>query len=188
MELKESLYTFVQTFGREGIDLGELNINLEEAEDNNSLESFYKLLQFEEALLTGGELSIGITPLKNQAKDQEGWAWTRKDNKKIRDEKSWSADWTVFANKNGDAIYFNQADGKVYGSIEKQQHYELANSLATFFEVLSACMLLEEKKYHFNTSDEDKEVLPEFIEDVQATISGKLEEEQMEDFVTFFFY
>lgn len=187
MELIDSLIYFKKTFGRQGNDLGTFQINTE-LPNFDTLENMYKMLLFNEVLTIGGEFCMDIYPYNKLPEIQRGWyTILSKENQWIPDDIKWNKNWIVFATRDEDAIYYNQIDGGVYGSIEKEIFYKLSDSLSLFFHVLSECMEMEENVFHFETTDEDEEITDLFLEKCQNILSKNMKAENVTGFMNFFF-
>ncbi len=162
MELKKAIEKLHAVFGRGNIDIGSFDVvdNVDSISVKNQLESFYSLTVFEDVLTIGGEFFLDIQPEIKIKRAQEGWYFILDKEGELQcDDLKWDKNWIVFANRNDDAVYFNKADGGIYGSIDKRQFFHLSSSLADFFCLLSECMKMEEEKYEFDTSDDDEEPL-----------------------------
>jgi hypothetical protein len=187
MDLKIELRNFIDVFGRDGMDIGNPSFS-ENSNKINQLDLFYETLLFNKVLTIGGEFFINIIPFSNLTKAQEGWYNIKtKDNNWITDDKKWNKDWVVFANRNDDAIYCNNLDNCVYGTINKAKHYKLGNSIAQFIHILIECMKLEEGKYNFETVNEDEETKSEFLDDVYSILNSISDKRTADDFMEFFF-
>lgn len=187
MKLKDELKKFATTFGRDGKDIGEIIVN-DNVDETDSFEFFYKTLLFDKVLTIYGELFINIFSFSELSKAQEGWSKIRTTTGEwIDDEKKWKKEWVVFAERNGDAIFYNELDKCIYGTINKNEFFKLSNSLSLFFYVITECMILEDRKYQFNTYDEDEETLQEFINDVLGILNNCANKENKDDFIQFFF-
>jgi hypothetical protein len=189
MELNESLKSFAGIFGREGNDIGKVSYSDTAVTAGDPLDQLYALLQFEKLITVGGEFFINIPPAEKRSMQQQGWYLVRKkgSDEWITDDTHWSRDWLVFAGRNDDAIYFNKSDGKVYGSVDKKLRFQLGNSLAEFFSLLSAAMQMESERYSFNTRNEDEEVLPDFLSDLQELLEANTDTKTATEFIAFFF-
>jgi hypothetical protein len=187
MDLKKELRNFIDTFGRKGTDIGNPIFN-GNSDKVNQLNLFYETLLFNKVLTIGGTFFINIIPQSNLTKAQEGWYnILTKDNNWITDDNKWNKDWIVFANRNDDAIYCNNTDNCVYGTIDKTKHYKLGNSIAQFIHILIECMKLEEDKYNFETNNEDEELKSEFLDDVYSILNNISDAKTADDFMEFFF-
>jgi len=187
MDLKIELKKFKDTFGRKGADIGDLNFN-ENSKKSNQLDLFYETLLFDKILTIGGEFFINFIPYSSLAKAQEGWYNIQtRDNNWITDDKQWNKDWVVFANRNDDAIYCNNIDNCVYGTIDKVEHYKLGNSIAQFIHVLTECMKLEQEKYGFETVNDDEQIKSEFLDDVYSILYRFSDIQIADSFMAFFF-
>ncbi|WP_036932244.1 hypothetical protein [Prevotella sp. HUN102] len=190
MMLIEVLRKMNDIFGRNKTDLGTFSIIDDTTKDvdcADELEQFYFFSVFDEVLIIGGEFFLIIQPKEKIDKAQEGWyRILNNEGEWQTDNIKWNKDWIVFANRNDDAVYFNKADGGVYGSVNKRHFFHLSSSLADFFFILSECMKMEEEKYKFSTSDEE-EPLEEFINDTRNILGQCLNAKQTEDFISFFF-
>ncbi len=185
--LKDALKRFVNIFGRNGTDIGSIKFNDFDNKDE-TLDGFYNLLSYDKVLTIGGEMFMDISPQKDLYKTQLGWYIVKdKNGSWINDDQKWKKDWIVFAKRYDDAIYFNQSDHSVYGSIDKKQFFKLSNSLAQFISILNDCMILELEKYQLNTSTDDDEPKPEFLEDVNEILNNTLDESTSNHFMSFFF-
>jgi len=185
MHLKTELERFVEVFGREDYDIGKVTLSGEDAE-TDSLDSLYKILNFEKPLVTVGELFLTIEPQFNLEKAQLGWYKIKHEESWVSDDKLWNKDWIVFGDRNGDAIFYDKSDGKVYGSIDKRQKYLLGSSLTHFFSVLTQGLVAEKEKFNFETSDDTEEPLPEFLDHIY-TILRQTDKEAADSFMEFFF-
>ncbi|MGB1216863.1 MAG: hypothetical protein ACPG5P_03260, partial [Saprospiraceae bacterium] len=155
MKLIPILKEFSDLFGRDGIDIGNIefkNIKI----SNTPLEIFYEVLLFDNTLTVVGDFLIHITPLNMLNEKQKGWYLCKdKNNRWYEDNENWNKEWIVFGDRNGDAIYYNKLGNSVWGSVNKKKNYKIASSLDVFFEILTACMHLEMEKYNFCTKNED---------------------------------
>ena len=124
MKLIDSLISFKKTFGRQGNDFGSFQINDTKFSNSNNLEDMYNIMLFNEPIVIGGEFNMDIYPQNELAEAQRGWyTILSKDNQWIPDDAKWNKNWIVFATREEDAIYYNEIDGGVYGSIEKEIFY-----------------------------------------------------------------
>lgn len=149
--MENILKQFALTFGRDGIDIGNIkveasSIEISEPELNGELKEFYSLLNFEE-LTIGGEQFLEIFPLGKLQEAQNGWMYVT-DSKTggiSEDTVNWNKDWIVFGDRNGDAIFCKQdtANNPVYGSIQKTRNLLLAPTVIAFFQILTDCMMVE---------------------------------------------
>jgi len=187
MILKDELMKFVNVFGREGHDIGNVNLN---NDDNSGLEEsldlFYHFLRFEKVLTIGGELFINIIPYKDLSKAQDGWYKIKVSDQWENDDKNWNKEWVVFADRNDDAIYYNNLDNGIYGSIDKKINYKISNSLSQFISILTLGMHLEQEKYNFETSEDYEETSEEFLQDIY-NILNDIDSSSADNFMAFFF-
>lgn len=175
MKLIDSLISFKKTFGRQGNDFGSFQINDTKFSNSNNLEDMYNIMLFNEPIVIGGEFNMDIYPQNELAEAQRGWyTILSKDNQWIPDDAKWNKNWIVFATRDEDAIYYNEIDGGVYGSIEKEIFYKLSDSLSEFFHVLSECMKMEETVFHFDTTDDEEETTDLFLEECQKNLSQNM--------------
>lgn len=188
MELIDSLIYFKRVFGRQGRDLGSFQIGTESSNNLDTLEQMYNILLFTKTLTVGGEFFINLYPQSMLPKIQQGWyIILSKENQWISDNIHWNKNWIVFATRNDDAIFYNQIDGGVYGSIEKKKIYKLSNTLSIFFYVLSQCMEMEDNVFNFNTSSDDEEPIKAFLERTREILSLNMELKNIDEFMNFFF-
>lgn len=188
MKLIDSLISFKKTFGRQGNDFGSFQISDTKFSNSNNLEDMYNIILFNEPIVIGGEFSMDIYPQNKLSEVQRGWSTIlSKDNQWISDDAKWNKNWIVFATRDEDAIYYNEIDGGVYGSIEKEIFYKLSDSLSEFFHVLSECLKMEETVFHFDTTDDDEETTDLFLEECQKILSQNMSTKNATDFMNFFF-
>ncbi|WP_338815832.1 hypothetical protein V9L05_23995 (plasmid) [Bernardetia sp. Wsw4-3y2] len=187
MTLKESLKLFSTVFSRQEINMGTLNYNDILVDSNESIEQVYELLSFNQALTIGGEMFITIKA--DLAKAQEGWYLIKnKQGEWEKNDASWNKDWIVFADRSGDAIFYDKESKTIKGTINGKIFFPLSPSLATFFQVLSECMILEEEKYDFITRDEEEdELLPDYLDDISSVLERNLDEDYQQGYMQFFF-
>jgi len=134
-------------------------------------------------------MSVNIETKVKLMDAQLGWYKIRDEQgNEVNDDQNWNKDWIVFADRNGDAIYYNRLDKSVNGSIDKVVHLKLAQTLEDFIKTLQMCMRLEQEKYDMNAQGENEEPLKEFIDDIQHILNeGGNQEKVSEDFMQFFF-
>ena len=187
MELIDSLIYFKKVFGRQGHDLGSFQIGTEFS-NLETLEQMYNILLFTKTLTVGGEFFMNLYPQSMLQKIQQGWYMIlSKEKQWTSDDIHWNKQWIVFATRNDDAIFYNQIDGGVYGSVEKKMFYKLSSTLSIFFYVLSKCMEMEENVFHFNTSNDDEEPIKIFLERTREILSLNMELKNVAEFMNFFF-
>lgn len=196
MALSETLKTFCSIFGRNGFDLGEVSFNenetnrnqLEELDLNGQIKKFYSLIDFKKLVISGA-LFLKIFSSDDLSRAQNGWRWIiDSSGQTVEDTANWNENWIVFGDRNGDAIYVKNDDplSPVFGTIQKIEHFQLADSLETFFKIINKCLVIEEKEFDFETQTADLETDPKFLERVTEVVK-KLAPENEDDFIQFFF-
>ncbi len=187
MNLKESLKQFSIVFSRQEINMGSVSYNDTSIDSDESIEQVYELLSFDQALTIGGEMFITIKP--DLSKAQEGWYLIKnKQGDWENNDASWNKNWVVFADRSGDAIFYDKESKKVNGTINGKIFFPLSPSLAIFFRTISECMILEEEKYDFTTRDEDEdELLPDYLDNISSMLENNLDEHYQKGFMQFFF-
>lgn len=156
MALSETLKTFCSNFWRNAFDLGEVSFDEngtnrnqpEEINLNGQINEFYSFVDFEKLVISGA-LILKIFSLDDLSGAQNGWRWiVDQSGQTVEATANWNKDWVVFGDRNGDAIYVKKDDplSPVYGTIQKIEHFQLADSLETFFKIINKCSLIEEKK------------------------------------------
>ncbi|TXI13128.1 MAG: hypothetical protein E6Q66_10530 [Pedobacter sp.] len=195
MTIENTLKQFALSFGREGVDNGNIKIKahpitISEPQLKTELKEFYSLSNFDE-LIIGGELFMEIFPIEKLSKAQDGWRFiTNPRDKSIsEDTDHWNKDWIVFGDRNGDAIFCKQDinNAPVYGSIQKEKFLLLANSLNAFFQILTESMMMEKNIFEFNTQTDDFILKADFINAVQTIVNKYSESNKSNDFIEFFF-
>lgn len=94
-----------------------------------------------------------------------------------KNDASWNKDWIVFADRSGDAIFYDKESKTIKGTINGKIFFPLSPSLATFFQVLSECMILEE----------EDELLPDYLDDISSVLEHNLDEDYQQGYMQFFF-
>ncbi len=195
MTIENTLKQFALSFGRDGVDNGNIKIETHSIETfqpqlKNELNEFYSLSSFDE-LMIGGELFMEIFPLEKLSKAQDGWRFiTNPMDKSIsEDTDHWDKDWIVFGDRNGDAIFCKQdtVNAPVYGSVQKARNLLLANSLNAFFQILTESMIMGKNVFEFNTQTDDFIPKADFVEAVQKIVNKYSDSNKSSDFIEFFF-
>jgi len=193
MTLENTLKQFALTFGRNGFDIGSIEIDpnpieIDEPQLEGELKEFYSLSKFNE-LIIGGAFFLEICSLEELSEAQIGWRFNinPKNGNITEDTKYWNKNWVVFGDRNGDAIFCKQDIEKnpVYGSIQKARNLLLAPSVNTFFQILNECMRMEQDDFQFDTQTDDFVRKADFIDAVQNIVSKY--NDQPRDFIDFFF-
>ena len=196
MALSETLKEFCSIFGRNGFDLGEVSFNKNETNGNQpedinlsgQIKEFYSLTDFEKLVISGA-LFLKIFSLDDLLRAQNGWRWIiDQSGQTAEDTANWNENWIVFGDRNGDAIYTKNDDplSPVFGTIQKIEHFQLADSLETFFKIINKCLVIEEKEFDFETQTDDLETEPRFLARVTEVVN-RFAPGNEDDFMQFFF-
>lgn len=195
MALENTLAQFADTFGRDGVDSGEIRIEqhtlaVSEPTLEGDLKTFYSLVSFDK-LVVGGELFLELFPAEKLRKAQDGWFYITnpKDGKVSEDTTHWNKNWIVIGDRNGDAIFCKQDEPNtpVYGSIQKTNNLLLADSLEGFFQILNGCLLVEQSQFAFETQTDDFVPKEDFIDAVRQAVSQYSDAGKADEFISFFF-
>lgn len=193
MNLRSALDDFVRTFQRSLKNEGKLNIAaLAESVNTDiplhvDLRTYFEYLHFEDSPQLGGRFNLFLFSLDELEGAQNGWRWdTLRSGEIVEDTTYWKSSWVVIADKDGDAIFVDADNGKVFGSIQKC-NFLVAQTLADFFDALTCTMKIEMDGYHFDVLADDMSPLPQFLNDVRTAVSMKLDAEATSGFMKFFF-
>lgn len=186
-KLTKTLEKFAYTFNKSGENIGYIKFTEASQCIDDQLSFFYKTLRFEQNIYLTGAMLMEIISIENLEKAQEGWFFIRDENSNlIEDHKRWDREWVVFATRHGDAIFYNKKDGSIQATIDKKIFFKLSHSLEEFIKIITSCLILE-AKYGFETTDDDEEILEEFITDVKKILKKDLAQELHVEFLGFFF-
>lgn len=190
--LPASLERFVDAFSRAPDSLGTLRLAqpplpaTEFRELGDLLATYFSHLSFDRPVV-GGEFHLMLFGPKELDTAQQGWRWIRNRNgEPEEDVECWRADWIVIADRNGDAVFVDVADGTVWGSIQKRNMF-IAPTLAAFLDALAACKRLEVDDYGLETTDAEFNPLPAFLQDVRALAEKTLGADAAAGWMHFFF-
>ena len=188
MALKEELKEFVKIFGQNRKNYGVVSFSDKISLKLDSLEIFYENVIFSEFITVGGLMFVNIDPLTELQNSQLNWYKIR-DGKGnlVNDDQNWNKDWIVFANRNDGAIFYNQLDFAVYGTINKLETYKLGDTFEEFIKILRQCMKLQQDKYNMKAQDETEATLPEFLNDIQTILDSNNKGIVNKEFMKFFF-
>ena len=151
MPLMQALTLFAQEFNNGEDNFGTITIMPEEQATqfepalSGQLGIFYAMADFDE-LIIGNTFFFEIATADELPRYQEGWRYVFANGQKdYEDTQNWQADWVVFGDRNGGAIFSKLDDNNspIYGSIQKQQEFKLASSLESFFYIITACLIME---------------------------------------------
>ena len=195
MALLDAITRFVDEFNQEEENLGTLTLLPDEQLVPEKLlaigqlRTFYARVVFEE-LIIGRGFVLDWAPLAQLPRYQEGWGIIYDtDPAGTPDTQYWNADWLVFGDKNGDAIFTKLADpaSPVLGSIQKAEAFHLASSLESFLTILTAGMVMVREEFQYETKLEDYTPKPEFLARVRELVTQQEDADTAEQFVNFFF-
>jgi hypothetical protein len=149
-------------------------------------EFFYKHLRMSDSPTVGGDMFIQLYAPEELEQRQVGWRWDGRTKKEIA---SWNKCWTVFADRNGDAIYSDASSNevsRVYGAIQSKRVL-IADSLADFLRAMSTCMTAEEVTFANETRNDDMSYKSEFLDLLHRSLSSEIPGVNGEGFFEFFF-
>ena len=151
------------------------------------LRDFYLKYNLEDTPTICGDFYIEFIPLKRIKDIEEGWKWIKKDGKLVRDI-SWNENWVIFAVRNEDILIadIGEEGTPIIGSIQKI-NFKIADSFIEFFDVLTECIIIEEKTFNGDTRNEDLSFKLEFLEAVKCILENKLSKGNAMNFYNFFF-
>lgn len=193
MTLLSSLTNFVDIFQRSPANFGEISISSKPRKFEidiplgKTLQEYYSSINFTGKPQVGGRFLLFLFKPEELLGAQYGWRWEKTLNGSIvEDTKTWNAFWVVIGDRNGDALFIDTNSERIYGSIQKI-NFLIADTLAQFFDILAEGINIEMEKYDFEVLDDDMNLIPNFLKDVQLAASDKLSPEASEGFMKFFF-
>ena len=194
-DLTAAIERFCAAFGRDDVDFGTLQCREpvpidfpEEIGVSPELQLFYSRIDLNDNPMVGGELYFGVITLDKLKQALYGWRWIRKGSSAFEEDPNWNKAWTVFGDRNGDALIAHTGlpSTPILGSIQGRS-FGVADTLADFLDVLSDCMICEEADFGFDTKLDDMSVKPEFLDAVRARASARLSPDCVDGFMHFFF-
>ena len=199
MSLKESIESFCSLFPRKAsfgnVDFGSIEINRIpnssfpiELEFKNSIKEYFSLITVSDDAMIGGEFMMNIYSLNNVKRGLEGWRWYVEDNQK-KENKDWLNTWIPIGDRNGSIVFIkSELDSEnIYASFTGGfEPFLIANSLQNFLDVLRQCIELE-KKFNYDTQNEDCEPKEDFLNQVKIISKSNLSPDAYEGFIEFFF-
>lgn len=195
MALMQAITLFAQEFNNGEDNFGTITILPEERTTQfepalrGQLRTFYASVDFDE-LIIGNTFFLEIATADKLPRYQEGWLYVfTNGQKEYEDTQNWRESWVVFGDRNGDAIFSKLEDDNspIYGSIQKRQEFKLASSLESFLTILTACLVVEEEEFGFETKNEDYSFKEEFIAKTTLVVEQYESPETAHSFVQYFF-
>jgi hypothetical protein len=191
----DKIEKFINIFKENKQNLGEFKLIEEKKEIYYDIEKklsielrdFYLKYKLEDSPTICGDFYIEFIPLKRIKDIEEGWKWIKKDGKLVRDI-SWNENWVIFAVRKEDILIADMGEEgtPIIGSIQKR-NFKIADSFIEFFDVLTECIIIEEKTFNGDTRNEDLSFKLEFLEAVKCNLENKLSKGNAMNFYNFFF-
>lgn len=153
---------------------------------NAELTTYFSLLKFEDRPQVGGFLYFSLFSSEELVDALQGWRWVKSKSGETIESMSWKPEWVIVGDRNGDAIFVDTSDGKVFGSIQGE-NFLIAETFSLFLKSLIDALRVEMEKYNFDVRTDDMEPLTEFEQDVKSFVSQKLSSEATAGFMEFFF-
>jgi len=193
MSLDTALKNFAQSFAAGANNLGTVEVRtpqaiVEQFPLGPILKAYYAQLRMSEKPHVGGALHLMLFTLDDLKRVQYGWRCIRDKQGVDSENPNWDKHWVVIADRDGDAIFVDDstADGAVSGSI-MQRNFKIADSLASFFDVMAEAMQLEANTYDYEVYDDDFNPLPKFLDEISAIARRVLGPDGEAGFMKFFF-
>lgn len=193
MDLKTILNEFIKVIESSPENLGNLKALTSHISINTTLpldsdlHTYFEFLNLDSTPVIGCYFHMILFGPNDLIGALQGWRWIQTKSGKIEVDRSrWNPAWIIIADRNGDAIFVDTDNHKVFGSIQGE-NLLIAEDLLSFFSALTDATKIEKEKYDFNVRTESLTVLTEFEADVRKSIFTKLGQEAASGFMEFFF-
>ncbi|NWA71363.1 hypothetical protein HX775_05445 [Serratia proteamaculans] len=192
MSFDKVLIELVKTFENSSQSMGSIRYSSVEVPSSKialrisgQIEHFYKHIIMEKKPTLGGDFSMQFFEPEKLKDALVGWRWIGPQG--IEDP-SWSKDYIIFADRNGDALFCDVSDDKcpVYGSIQKV-NYQLSLSLCDFINAINKSIDIEKNEFNNETTDEDFNHLPDYLAAIDKELVNIIPRQLADNFKYFYF-